>query len=149
MEATLIRQANPDDLDFLAQMVVLTTRPIARVADREPGEVLTIARLEVSQWLTEPHRAFLGWQGANRVGAVWLRGAGEATARIYTLGLAVGPAYQRQGVGTALLQYGLDFCRQHGGSQARLQVHPTNQAALNLYRRFGFEAINIEMRLGL
>ena len=54
------------------------------------------------------------------------------------LGMLVATGWRRRGVGTALLGYGVDWARQAGAHKVALQVWPHNEAALALYRRFGF-----------
>lgn len=66
-----------------------------------------------------------------------LQGGAFYDAQTPQLGIAVFPAFQRQGLGTAL------FTRYLAAASTRfprvsLGVHPENHAAIRLYRRFGF-----------
>ncbi len=55
--------------------------------------------------------------------------------------LAVHPAYQRQGLGQALLCALLESAWQRGLEWATLEVRPSNQAALSLYQKLGFQEV--------
>ena len=57
--------------------------------------------------------------------------------------LAVSPAFRRHGVARQLLAQALMLAYESGARQALLEVRETNQAAQNLYARFGFEAVGI------
>ena len=48
------------------------------------------------------------------------------------------PAFQKQGVASALLEYWLRTSRDRGMTAALLEVRSRNGAALSLYRKFGF-----------
>lgn len=52
--------------------------------------------------------------------------------------LAVEETCRRQGIASALLHHGLQFCREMGGSTVFLEVRESNQAAHAFYRSFGF-----------
>jgi len=52
--------------------------------------------------------------------------------------LAVDPAYQRQGLGQALLYALLESAQLRGLERATLEVRISNQSALSLYEKFGF-----------
>lgn len=54
------------------------------------------------------------------------------------LGMMVAAAWRGVGVGGALLAAGIDWARGAGAHKVALQVWPHNEAALRLYRRFGF-----------
>jgi ribosomal-protein-alanine N-acetyltransferase len=55
--------------------------------------------------------------------------------------LAIDPAYQRQGLGSLLLYALLLLAQQRGLAWATLEVRASNQSALALYQRFGFESV--------
>jgi len=60
---------------------------------------------------------------------------------MHVLNLAVLPECRRKSLGSALLQDSLaDFSRQ-GGGYVSLEVRPSNLAAQELYRAFGFEVV--------
>jgi [ribosomal protein S18]-alanine N-acetyltransferase len=55
--------------------------------------------------------------------------------------LGVHPQYQRQGLGTLLLTALLDKARSIEMARATLEVRATNQGAIDLYERFGFQTV--------
>ena len=63
--------------------------------------------------------------------------AGEA----HVLNLCVSPRSQSQGVGRSMLCCLLDVAREHGADSAYLEVRPTNEHALALYRSEGFRTV--------
>lgn len=57
---------------------------------------------------------------------------------IHVPNLAVHPHHRRNGIGRALVQLVLDEALRDGAATVSLEVRPTNQAALTLYRSLGF-----------
>mgnify|MGYP001818185020 CR=1 FL=1 len=55
------------------------------------------------------------------------------------LGMLVSAGWRRRGVGSNLLEAGLDWARSHGAHKVALQHWPHNHAAHALYRKYGFE----------
>jgi [ribosomal protein S18]-alanine N-acetyltransferase len=55
--------------------------------------------------------------------------------------LAIDPRYQRQGLGQALLWALLASAHQRGLEWATLEVRTSNQAAVSLYQKFGFQEV--------
>lgn len=55
--------------------------------------------------------------------------------------LAVEPNHQRQGLGQVLLYAMLSSALHRGLEWATLEVKPSNQAAINLYEKFGFREV--------
>ena len=53
--------------------------------------------------------------------------------------LAVKPELQGAGRGRALLERSLAVLSSHGAGLARLEVRPSNERAIDLYRQYGFE----------
>lgn len=56
---------------------------------------------------------------------------------------AVKPERRREGIGTKLMDHAMDEARGRGVKYIYLQVRPSNEAAANLYRRFGFQVAGI------
>lgn len=58
--------------------------------------------------------------------------------RVYLFGLRVLPAYQRQGIGTALMRCAVSLCVQRGIFELTIGVETRNDGARQLYERLGF-----------
>lgn len=149
MPVVQVNEASRSDWPFLIEMMVLTMRTLPAFASKSEIELESLAQLEASQWQPERDHAFVAWVDEQRAGAIWLHAGGEPQARQFTLGLAVAPRFRRQGLGARLLQHALEFCRANQGYVLNLKVHPSNEAAMRLYRRFGFEVTIVEMKLKL
>jgi RimJ/RimL family protein N-acetyltransferase len=55
------------------------------------------------------------------------------------IGMIVAADWRGRGVGTALVAAAIDWARAHGLHKLTLSVFPHNDAAIALYRKFGFE----------
>lgn len=67
------------------------------------------------------------------------------------MGLAVAPEARRRGVGAALLAAAEEHARARGAHKLSLRVLSTNESALRLYERLGFEregVLRAEFRIG-
>jgi [ribosomal protein S18]-alanine N-acetyltransferase len=62
---------------------------------------------------------------------------------LHILNIATAPAHRRRGVANSLLAATLDRARERGCLLATLEVRRSNEAALSLYRGFGFRAVGI------
>lgn len=76
--------------------------------------------------------------------------AGYLIGRLYIdlwhlANLAVAPDFRRRGVGTALLEEFLSAAR-GAGRDVLLEVRPSNEAGLKLYRTYGFEPVGVRRR---
>ncbi len=60
--------------------------------------------------------------------------------------LAVHPDYRRRGLGAKLLRQLLDDAARSGADMATLEVRVSNQAAVNLYHKFGFQIVGRRSR---
>lgn len=91
-------------------------------------------------WVASPDRATAAglWIG-NAVDQV----TGDRHAHIFLL--YVTPAHRRQGIGKALMEYAENWARQRGDRQIGLQVFQTNQPALHLYTKLGYEVQSLWM----
>lgn len=61
----------------------------------------------------------------------------------HLLNLSVAGHAQRTGLGWRTLDWMADVARGHGSRTMLLEVRPSNQAALRLYQRYGFERIGV------
>ena len=61
--------------------------------------------------------------------------------------LAVDPAYRRQGVGTALVNWSFEYVNGPVALVWELEVRPSNHAGMSFWQSFGFVPIGIKARL--
>jgi RimJ/RimL family protein N-acetyltransferase len=54
-------------------------------------------------------------------------------------GMMIASARRGEGIGSALLTAAIEWARDSGAHKIALQVWPDNDAAIGLYRKFGFE----------
>jgi len=66
-----------------------------------------------------------------------------AVDEAHLLNLSVARGYQRQGYGWRMLEWIAQCTRDYGARSLLLEVRPTNEAALRLYQRYGFERIGV------
>lgn len=67
-------------------------------------------------------------------------------ARIAELdALAVGRAFQRRGIGTALVRAALDWAREHGATRSELGVYEFNEPARAFWASVGFQTLSRRM----
>jgi ribosomal protein S18 acetylase RimI-like enzyme len=55
------------------------------------------------------------------------------------------PAHRRQGIGRALMEHAATWAKAEGYTQIGLQVFTTNQPALDLYNKLGYQAMSVSM----
>ena len=95
--------------------------------------------------LASAHNHYVGARsGGTLVGYAGISRLGRTPPyeyEVHTIG--VDPAFQGQGIGRRLLNDLLDFA---DGSVVYLEVRTDNEAALALYRSFGFEQIGLRRR---
>ncbi|MCX7965892.1 MAG: ribosomal protein S18-alanine N-acetyltransferase [Syntrophorhabdaceae bacterium] len=59
---------------------------------------------------------------------------------------AIKPSFRRKGYGAKLLSYVIDYFKEKGVVEFFLEVRESNKAAINLYRKFGFEIVGKRRR---
>jgi L-phenylalanine/L-methionine N-acetyltransferase len=67
------------------------------------------------------------------------REEGPTTRHVASLGMAVASDWRGSGVGSALLAEAIRWAKVMGVEKLALSVYPHNEAALALYRKFGFK----------
>ena len=83
----------------------------------------------------------VAFEGAEVIGTLTLLGGPyRRTQHVASLGLGVIQSWWGNGVGTRLLELGLLWARENPLlSKVNLQVYHTNQRAISLYERYGFQ----------
>ena len=126
------------------------SRALVEIIDcyaREPGgqsaPLSAYAREALAPGLRAHPAAFalLAWQGGAAVGAavcVWGFSTFTGSPSLNVHDLAVLPEHRGRGIGRLLLEEIERRARARGSSKLTLEVHATNEAAMRLYRRFGF-----------
>lgn len=73
------------------------------------------------------------------VGGSSLQWIGHCGTGLLGLGMWLDAPYRGRGLGTALLTQSITWAKDNGAHKITLEVWPHNDAAIALYRRFGFE----------
>ncbi len=66
-----------------------------------------------------------------------------AVDEAHLLNLSVARRYQRQGYGWKMLEWIAQCTRDYGARSLLLEVRPSNEPAVRLYQRYGFERIGV------
>jgi ribosomal protein S18 acetylase RimI-like enzyme len=107
----------------------------AEISDR------TIELPETQRSVDEPH-----WRSP--IACLWIGNAieqstGDRHAHVFLLYVA--PQHRRQGIGSALMQHAERWAKLRGDRQVGLQVFHSNQEALSLYTKLGYEPQSVWM----
>ena len=78
-----------------------------------------------------PHAFLIAWHVADE---------------LHVLNIATAPTARRRGLATALMNASLEYARHHRVRLILLEVRRSNSAALGLYRKLGFSAVNVRPR---
>jgi len=87
--------------------------------------------------------AFAGEELAGNVAVYWDPEANRQSGvqAGYTEEIFVRSAWRGQGIAPAMIVEGMQYLREHGMTEARLEVRALNENALGLYRRLGYEVV--------
>ena len=135
MLAVEVRPMTPGDLDEfldLLEVVAAEERYIGVEApiDRPRRREQYLERFDAEDW-----GLFVAvGSGGDIAGQIGLKD----TRGLIDIGMLVAPAHRGQGLGSALLNAGLDWSRSRGAHKITLQLWPDNEAARRLYAKFGF-----------
>ena len=153
MSAFAVRQAGPGDEEALAALdalcfgegawsldsftkemndnpfaVYIVAETVSNAELAEMAEMPYEGEGEADEPVDIPDPELMGYVG------LWLI-AGEG----HITNVAVHPDHRRGGVAKVLMKLMLDLCEEQGVTDVTLEVRPSNTAALNLYRGFGFK----------
>jgi ribosomal-protein-alanine N-acetyltransferase len=111
--------------DVPAVLAILQESPEAAAWSQE--SLLQLASIEPTAWVAEVNTAVVGFL----IGRI-------AADEFEILNMAVSLAHRRRGIGSKLLESGLEFSRVTGGARVYLEVRASNEPAIALYKRHGF-----------
>jgi RimJ/RimL family protein N-acetyltransferase len=129
-----VRPARPEDLDAAADLYAAVAAEGIYIGAEAPVD--KASRKE--RWLEDLARDDSFSVVAEAEGRI-IGLAGVDGDRVGDLGMLVGREWRGRGVGTRLLSACIVWARARGAHKVTLQVWPHNEAALRLYRAFGFE----------
>ena len=131
-----MRPANEDDLDAAVDLYVAVAEEGRWIGGEAPvDKVERRARFESSIRRNDA-QFFVADEDGRMVGELGIEVSGYGVA---DFGMMVAADVRRHGVGSALLVVAVDWARGAGAHKVALQVWPHNEAAISLYRNFGFE----------
>jgi putative acetyltransferase len=139
-EGILIRPARPGDarsfLEGYREVAEEGRRIQTEIVDRTVG----FYRKRFRRSWDEVEANLLALDGDRVVGSLSIRRHVEhpALGHVATLGMHVVRSHRGRGIGSALLAEAFTWARAFGIERIELTVYPHNDAAIALYRRFGF-----------
>ena len=124
-----IRPAREDDRVPLAVLFAAVAEERDGIATEPPVDI----EARAASWTLEG--TWVADTGSEIVGSLHLDGSRHGFAE---LGMAVARAWRGRGVGSALIAAAIDAAREDGFHKLSLSVFAHNDAAIALYRKFGF-----------
>jgi ribosomal-protein-alanine N-acetyltransferase len=123
------------------------------IGDMETGDLPAVLEIERASFTTPwSETSFFNELKNPRSTVKAARRDGRLTGYIFAsrildeghiLDLAVHPDFRRQGIGSALAAHAIEHLREEGCGFIFLEVRVSNQPAVKMYKRFGFEEIGI------
>ncbi len=134
-----IRQATDSDADVIWEML----REVAQEGDSFPFATDVPREDSLRRWLSPPHRVFVACLDREPVGTYALRANhGGPGSHVANAGYIVKSEHRGKGVGTAMVGHSLETAREMGFLAMQFNlVLSTNERALHVYRKHGFEIV--------
>jgi L-phenylalanine/L-methionine N-acetyltransferase len=133
-----IRPASPRDVRSfldLYRVVAAEGRYIRTEEPRAAGVYRRLFRVPV----TSGRARLLAVAGDRVIGEIGVeREDHPVTRHVASIGMMVAPEWRGRGVGSALIEAAIAWCRREGVEKIELSVYPDNAAARALYAKFGF-----------
>lgn len=152
-----IRQATDSDFDALMELKMLCKEDEFRLSPnlRPPSETREHYARYLRQHLADSHCAvFVAVEDGRFAAMVQVRvypsiPIMKSAQTGYISNLYVLEAHRRKGIGTQLVEHAVSWLREHGAGVVSLEIHIANRAAIELYRKAGFEDYTVKMSLRL
>ncbi len=134
-----VRPARPSDAGSYLEMWrgVVAERRFVR-SESVPANARGFRKSFRASW-TNDHAKFVAVAWGKVVGMISIeRMTHPVNRHVATLGMAVEASWRGRGVGSALMAAAMKWARQVGVEKVTLEVFPSNEAGIALYRKFGF-----------
>jgi ribosomal protein S18 acetylase RimI-like enzyme len=126
-----VRPARPEDGRALAELFAAVAEERDGIATEPPVDVDARTQL----FAESSAGTFVALADGDVIGSLHV---GASRHGFGDLGMAIARPWRGRGVGTALLAAAIERARQDGLHKLALEVFPHNDAAIALYRKFGF-----------
>jgi putative acetyltransferase len=139
-----VRRATPADAASLVEHIRAIVSEPVRTTPLDPDEVMDVAteRARVEQFASSSRAIMLVAQdGGQIVGELTIRciSPRRTLQHVASLGMSVRASHRRRGIGRALLEHGIEWCRSIGITRLELYVFADNAPAIALYEALGFQ----------
>lgn len=151
-----VRAIKQDDVPFLWDMLyeIRSLRYVREGKTLPSRDVLQAPDLTkyVQDWGRKSDRGFVAMDAQTPMGAAWYRlftadnpGYGYVDDNTPELAIALPPRYRNKGLRKALLLHVFEQAKTDGYQQISLSCDPTNDNALSLYQKLGFEQVGVHI----
>ena len=134
--SVLVRPATDADLDAAVDLYAAVAVEGRWIAGEAPVNKLERRAVFESSIRRDDAQFFVADDGGSIVGELGIQLTSYGVA---DFGMMVAADARGRGVGSSLLAAAIEWARSAGAHKVALQVWPDNEAAIGLYRRFGFE----------
>jgi RimJ/RimL family protein N-acetyltransferase len=132
-----VRPATVEDIDAVLDLFEAVGAEGRWIATEVPFDRQERARrFEQTIAVRDDATMFVAVDGDAVVGQLFIEVASYGVA---DLGMSIRADCRGRGLGSALMEAAISWAREVGAHKIALQVWPHNEAALALYRKFGFE----------
>jgi RimJ/RimL family protein N-acetyltransferase len=132
----VVRPATVDDLDAVVDLYAAVAEEARWIGAEAPVDKTERRTKFESSIHRDDAEFFVADADGRIVGELGIEVAGYGVA---DFGMMVAADARGRGVGSALLTAAIEWARTAGAHKIALQVWPDNEAAIALYRKFGFE----------
>jgi len=135
-----IRQANLEDTQDILSLVCYLSQTNTTAKEAEETYAKFFHSGVFNQFVAEVEGKIVGM-----IGVVFMPGFRDHEKMIgYLQRLVVNPGYRKQGIGSSLINFAVDFCR---GKCYKIILHSSNEDAIKIYEKVGFKKHSVLLEL--